>query len=170
MTKPVAILRSLAVAALVAMLGLGAWAQDKPQGRVILEVTGAIAKTNADGAMRYDRAMLEALGTREIVTRTPWTEGNIRFEGVLLRDVMADVGATSTEVDAVALNDYTVTIPLIDAETHDVILALKADGEDLTVRNRGPVWVIYPWNDDPDLRNEVYYSRSIWQLKALDVR
>ena len=40
----------------------------------------------------------------------------------------------------------------------------------LTVRQRGPLWVIYPWSDQPNLQNEVYYSRSIWQLKALEVR
>ncbi|MDJ0824095.1 MAG: molybdopterin-dependent oxidoreductase [Rhodobacter sp.] len=157
---------------LFSVLGFAAAAQEQPQGPVILEVTGAIGNTNDEGdtAMRYDLAMLDAVGTHELVTRTPWTDGQTRFEGVLLRDLMADVNAQGTEAAAIALNDYTITIPLMDGESYDVILALRANGQILTVRNKGPVWIIYPWSDDPDLQNEVYYSRSIWQLKTLDVR
>ncbi len=141
-----------------------------PQGRVILEISGAITETNTDNAMRYDLAMLEALGTHEIVTATPWTEGTTTFQGVLARDLMADVGATGSTVAAVALNDYTVEIPFADFAAYDVIFALRKDGEILTVRDRGPLWVIYPWTDEPSLQNELFYSRSIWQLRALEVR
>ncbi len=145
-------------------------AQDAPEGRVILTVGGEIATTNLDGAMQYDRAMLEALGMHTVVTETPWTDGDVTFEGVLLRDLLADVGADGGIIAAVALNDYTATIPASDAVDFDVILAMRQDGEILTVRQRGPLWVIYPWSDRPGLQNEVYYSRSIWQLKALEVR
>lgn len=162
--------RAAAVICWAVLTMTAAAAQGQPEGPVVLEVRGAIGATNADGAMRYDLAMLDALGLTELVTRTPWTEGDTRFEGVLLRDVMADVQARGTEADAIALNDYTVTIPLLDAEMYDVILATRADGEVLTVRNRGPLWVVYPWNEEPELQNEIYYSRSIWQLKTLEIR
>ncbi|MDJ0628108.1 MAG: molybdopterin-dependent oxidoreductase [Rhodobacter sp.] len=170
MSQSIRALQFWALTVLISVLGSNTTAQEQPEGRVILEVTGALGRTNADGAMRYDLAMLDALGSHQVITRTPWTDGDTVFEGVLLRDLMADVEANGTEADAIALNDYTVGIPLQDGEQYDVILALRADGRVLTVRNRGPVWIIYPWNDEPDLQNEVYYSRSIWQLKTLDVR
>ena len=161
MPRIIKILQRLSLAVLLTLAAQASIARDQPEGRVILEVTGAIGETNADGAMRYDLAMLDALDRHEVITRTPWTEGETLFEGVLLRDVLADAGATGTMVDAIALNDYTVTIPVQDSEEYDVILALRVDGQVLTVRNRGPIWVIYPWSDEPDLQNEVYYSRSI---------
>ena len=160
------------IAWLVALLGLAApalHAQDQPTGPVILEVEGAIARTNGDGIMRYDREMLEALGSTEVVTETPWTEGQVAFQGVLGRALMADLGVGAEEIHATALNDYTVTIPTADLENYDAIFALRMNGKTLSIRERGPIWVIYPWSDNPSLQNEVYYSRSIWQLKALHV-
>jgi hypothetical protein len=44
------------------------------------------------------------------------------------------------------------------------------NGEHLRVRTKGPLWVIYPWNDYSELQSESYYSRSIWQLRSLNVR
>lgn len=151
-------------------LGSASLAQEQPSGRVILEVSGAISNFNGDNIMRYDLEMLEALGLHEITTDTPWTDGPVTFRGVLARDLLADVGATGTQIEAIALNDYSVEIPVMDFDSYGVILALQKDGEYLTVRDRGPLWVIYPWSDVTDLQNELYYSRSIWQLRAIDVR
>lgn len=151
-------------------LGTAGIAQQAPTGRVILEISGAITNVNGDGVMRYDRDMLEALGMHEIITETPWTDGSVTFRGVLARDLMASAGATGTQIKAIALNDYSVEIPVPDFETYGVILALQKDGEYLTVRNRGPLWIIYPWTDETELQNELYYSRSIWQLRTIDVR
>ena len=92
------------------------------------------------------------------------------FEGVLARDLLSDTGAEGSVIDAIALNDYTVSIPVMDFDAYGVILAYRKDGENLTVRDRGPLWVIYPWSDQSDLQNELYYSRSIWQLRAIEVR
>jgi len=147
-----------------------AFAQGAPTGRIILEVSGAITKTNGDGVMRYDRQMLEALGVHEILTETPWTHGINSFVGVLARDIMEDVEALGTKITATALNDYSVDIPIIDFERFGVILALQKDDEYLTVRGRGPLWVIYPWSSEAELQNELYYSRSIWQLRSIDVK
>ncbi len=144
-------------------------ADNLPTGRVILEVTGAIANTNDGEAMRFDREMLEALGTHEIVTETPWTNGMVTFTGVLASDVMRAVGATGSEVEAIAINDYSVRIPAADFDAHGVILALTKNGIPLTVRDRGPIWVIYPWSSKRELQNELYYSRSIWQLRAMTI-
>ncbi len=145
-------------------------ALEAPTGRIILQVSGEITESNSDGSMEFDLDMLDALGVTTVTTETPWTEGPVSFQGVLIRDLLATVGSTGTSVDAEALNDYTVTIPVSDFSQYDVILATRANGEVLTVRDRGPVWIIYPWTDQPMLQNEIYYSRSIWQLKSLIVK
>ena len=147
-----------------------AFAQDAPTGRVILEVSGDIARTNGEGVMRYDLAMLESLGAHEILTETPWTHGMHSFVGVLARDIMKDVDAQGTKITATALNDYSVDIPIIDFQQFGVIFAFQKDSKYLTVRGRGPLWVIYPWSSESSLQNELYYSRSIWQLQSIDVR
>ncbi|HEX9857587.1 MAG TPA: oxidoreductase, partial [Paracoccaceae bacterium] len=44
------------------------------------------------------------------------------------------------------------------------------NGVPLSVRDMGPLWVIYPYDSDVDYQSEVIYSRSIWQLQRMDIR
>lgn len=141
----------------------------RPTGKVILKVTGKIANTNSPDGAEFDLAMLENLGVVEMVTRTPWTEGEVRFSGVPAERLMQAVGADAKTVDAVALNDYRAAIPAADFAAYGPILATRVDGTPLRVREKGPVWVIYPWSANPQIDNIEFHSRSIWQVKSLVV-
>jgi hypothetical protein len=135
----------------------------------VLSISGDIERTTDGTHALFDVSMLQALGLVTVRTRTPWTEGTAEFEGVLLRDVLRLVGAKRETILASALNDYVAEIPPADAVQHDVILALKKDGEYLTVRNMGPILVLYPFDSDPALQTEEVYARSVWQLARLEV-
>ncbi|RYH00603.1 oxidoreductase, partial [Salipiger sp. IMCC34102] len=39
----------------------------------------------------------------------------------------------------------------------------------MQVRDKGPLWIVYPYDDTPEYRSEVIYSRSIWQLDRIEV-
>jgi hypothetical protein len=148
-----------------------AWAQALPQptGEVILTVAGDIEHRNSPQGALFDRQMLEALGLERLRTSSPWTDGVPEFEGVPARAVMQAVGARGERVVASALNDYQVDIPLQDFEDYPVLLALRMDGQELTVRDRGPIWIVYPRDDYPELRNERVNARWVWQLSGLIV-
>jgi len=157
---------------LLCCLTLAALADDRlpqPKGPVVLSISGDIQRTTDGVNALFDVSMLEALGLVTVRTRTPWTEGMAEFQGVLLRDVLRLVGAKRETIHAAALNDYVAEIPSTDAAQHDVILALKKDGEYLTVRNMGPILVLYPFDSDPALQTEEVYARSVWQLARLEV-
>ncbi|MCO6402110.1 oxidoreductase [Aurantimonas endophytica] len=140
-----------------------------PTGETILTVSGKITSTNVDGTAQFDRAMLEALGTVSFQTRTPWRDGVTTFEGVLLETLMTAVGATGETVTATALNDYVTVIPISDFTRFGPILALKRDGEYMTIRDHGPLFIVYPYDSDPELQSQTYFSRSVWQLRSLVV-
>jgi hypothetical protein len=40
----------------------------------------------------------------------------------------------------------------------------------MAVRDKGPLFIVYPFDSRSDLRSERYYSRSAWQLRALEVK
>ena len=141
----------------------------KPAEKTILTISGKIENTNADGEADFDRPMIEALGMEAVKTATPWYDGVVTFEGVRLDALMKQVGAKGTTVKAVALNDYTTTIPMEDFERFHVLLALKRDGNYMTVRDKGPLFIIYPYDSDPQLQSQTYYGRSAWQLARLVV-
>ncbi|MGE0726379.1 MAG: molybdopterin-dependent oxidoreductase, partial [Alphaproteobacteria bacterium] len=136
----------------------------------ILEVTGSIANTTDGKVAKFDRAGLEAMGKTVIKTSTKWTQGQSAFEGVLMRDLLKKVGANGKEIVALALNDYKVTIPIADFEKFDVILAYRRDGKTMPIRDRGPLWIMYPFDDNPAIKTDLYFARCAWQLKAIEIR
>lgn len=147
-----------------------AHALDLPKGPVVLTLTGKIGEANADGRAEFDLAMLDALPQRRSNVQTPWFEGRSAFEGPLGRALLAAVGAKGTKLRVTAINDYAAEIPIEDFEKHAVILASRRDGRLMTVRDKGPLFVIYPFDEDPALYTERYFSRSVWQVKAIEVQ
>jgi hypothetical protein len=158
------------IAALLAsaLTATAALALEAPTGPVVLTVKGKISNTNAGDTAQFDMAMLEKLKGRKGEMETPWTEGKVTFEGPLLREVLAAAGATGTSLKVRALNDYAADVPADDAKL-DTILANKLDGKPMSVRDKGPLMLVYPFDLDADLYNEKYFSRSVWQIKEIEV-
>lgn len=153
----------------VSVFSLPALALDAPKERPILTVSGKIGVKNAGDVARFDMKMLEALPQQTFTTRTPWYDKPVKFTGPLLADVLAAVQASGSTVSAVAINDYKITIPVSDTK-HKLIVARLLDDKPMPVREKGPLFVIYPFDSSAELRNSTYYERAIWQLKALDIQ
>ncbi|GGY04658.1 hypothetical protein GCM10007160_35390 [Litchfieldella qijiaojingensis] len=141
-----------------------------PQGKVILTVSGDIEYTNVGDEAQFDYDMLMSMSPYALKTSTPWTEGSSLFEGPLGREVMAAVGARGDMMRIKALNNFVADVPLSDFYDYDVILALKRDGVPMEVRDFGPIFVLYPFDDHPQqLLNETIRFRSVWQVASIHV-
>tara|TARA_R110000868_G_scaffold73117_17_gene212465 strand:+ start:259 stop:783 length:525 start_codon:yes stop_codon:yes gene_type:complete len=140
-----------------------------PKGKPILTISGKIKHTNSQDRAEFDRDMLEALEQVVVKTKTPWDDDVVTFEGVAMDELMQLVGADGMNVQAVALNDYTTQIPMSDFAMHKVILAIKKNGEYMPVRDKGPLFIIYPYDSKPELQSQIYYGRSAWQLSTIVV-
>ena len=140
-----------------------------PTGAAILEVNGSITSTNADGKAIFDLDMLDALPQRVTKATTPWYSGDHEFSGVIISDLLDYLGASGENVTFTALNDYASEIPMSELESLPVILATRVDGEELSVRDKGPLFVIYPFDLDSTLYNEVIFGRSVWQVASVTV-
>jgi len=146
----------------------------EPSGPVILTVTGLVQNGNgvdSDGNVvaRFDRGMLRALPQHDLETHTDWTEGPQAFQGPLLRDVLDLVGASGTQIRASALNDYAVVLPRSDVNEFVVLLAMRQNGRDMRVRDKGPIWIIYPNETASDVFVDPNSSKMIWQLSQLEL-
>ncbi|MBP7581090.1 MAG: molybdopterin-dependent oxidoreductase [Vogesella sp.] len=160
--------RTLLAAALV-VSSVNALALDKPAGRPILTVSGLIAEKNAGNDAQFDAAMLDKLPQQKMTVETPWYKTAQTFEGPLFRDVLKATGAKGKKLYVVALNDYAAEIPLADLEKHDVILARKINGKVLNIRDKGPLFIMYPFDKKPELRTKDIYSRCVWQVNRIRV-
>ncbi len=141
-----------------------------PTQKKILTITGKITNTNDGNAAVFDRPMLEALGMSSVETATPWYTGIIKFEGVRMDTLMRYVGATGESVTAIALNDFSSEIPISDFSRYGVLLALKRDGKYMPISDKGPLFIVYPYDSSPELRAQKFYSRSAWELAQLIVQ
>ncbi|OWY39423.1 hypothetical protein CEK28_08085 [Xenophilus sp. AP218F] len=157
---------------LICALSLGstsALALDAPAGHPILTVAGLIAEKNAGREAQFDAAMLDKLPQTKLTVETPWFKGPQTFEGPLFRDVLKAVGAQGKKLYVVALNDYAAEIPMPDLEKYDVVLARRMNGQVLSVRDKGPLFVMYPFGARPELRVKDIYSRCVWQVNRIRV-
>lgn len=139
-----------------------------PSGQVVLTVDGNIAlHNNADGQAQFDMAMLQALPKTSFKTSTIWTDGVQTFEGVLIADLLTRLGNEGTEIRAYAANDYEFRFPVSDASKHDGLIAYHINGAPLPVTNKGPLWIVYPFDRDPGLQAETFQSESVWNLETM---
>lgn len=162
---------SVILAAAILLSGASAaLALDPPKGPVVLTVSGAIANLNGPNGAEFDMEMLKALEQKTTTSATPWTEGTVTFDGPLGRALLDAVGATGETMKVIALNDYSADVPVADFRQHDVILATRMDGKEMSVRDKGPLFMIYPFDKEPDLYTEVYFNRSVWQISKIEIR
>lgn len=140
-----------------------------PTGPIILTVSGAITHTNNGDVAEFDRAMLQGLEQRQYETKNPWFDGLNTYDGPLGEAVMEAVGAHGESLELIALNDYSTDLPRSDMVEFGVLFATHINGQQLSVRDRGPLFVIYPFTDIPSLNSELYHSRSVWQLSRIVV-
>ncbi len=157
------LLRSMVLAAVP---GWASALQPKP----LLTVSGRIGRVNNAMTDTYDfteEAFLK-LATTSITTGTPWTPTSV-FVGPLLVDVMRAAGVTSGTLTFKTLDDYSAPIPWEDLVRYGVILAHSQDGQRLNNKRWGPLWTIYPRDQNPvALKGPIAESRFIWQVDRIE--
>jgi len=143
-----------------------ALALDAPQGQTIVTIVGAISETNRgpfdeaedkfflyheykfEKAAAFDLAMLEALGMQSTEIAYEGWPAPIRFDGPLLADLLAAVGAHGNSVTLLALDGYAERIEGADIDAWRWILATRSDGRPLPIGGHGPTWLVYDRGPD----------------------
>lgn len=139
-------------------MALSAHGKDK----IILTVT------HGEASEQYNLTQLDAFPQHVYETKTPWT-GRHTFSGPLLKDVMFKSGLVSPRaITARALNDYIVDIDLILMEKYPVLLATRMDGNPMRIRNKGPIWILFPLDQFPELNTMEVHGQMVWQLEKLE--
>ena len=167
--------RPLAVGALWAALALPALAEPAagpcpaPAGPPLIQL-----RTAGKALQGCDLKGLMALPEREVSTTLPrelGIAGKHRWTGVSLKRLVERLGGGPADtVQLGALNDYTVTIPWSDLQQYDPVLAYQRGGQAMSVRDKGPLILIYPFDAHPGLRTQNYVNRTIWQVNALTLK
>lgn len=150
-------------------VGAGAQALPLPKGPVILSIGGQISHRNVGDFAEFDADMLDALPVTQFVTTSPWHTAPATFAGPALSSVLQVVGAKGKVLRLIAIDKYQIKVPYSDATEFAPVLARRVDGQALTIRQKGPLLLMYPFDRHPQLKNDNYYARSIWQLHKIVV-
>jgi len=138
-------------------------------GPAVLEVRGLIGHRNQGDSALFDDDMLGMLQQTAFTTSTIWTPGPTRFSGPTLRGVLECVKAEGDLLIAEAANNYRVIFDPSDIEADSPIIARRIDDKPFGLRERGPLWIVFPYDRDPRYRTEKTFGQSIWQLVSLTV-
>lgn len=133
---------------------------------------GTILEIERDGdePFLFDLAALEALPQHSFATSTIWTEGVRQFSGPPLAAVLAAAGLEMVPVQAFASNGYGVTLTFPPGDALVPIVATRIDGQPISRREKGPLWVMFPFDSDEAFRNAEVFGQSIWHLVRLSNR
>lgn len=162
------LLAAAAAAAHPAAWVLAAQPAQAADKETVLTISGRLKGPHGARA-DFSMPMLEAMPQVSLQAQTPWFNESHTFTGPLLRDVLTRCGAQGDALRLKALNDFRADMPMADALQHDVVLARLRDGKPMSVREKGPLFVMYPFNAKPELRSTAYYTRSVWQLRWIEV-
>lgn len=122
-------------------------------------------------AVEYSLDDLDKLTQIKVLTTNEFVDGVKEFSGPLVRDVLGRIGVEGDRTARfIATNEYEVAVDVDDFLEYDVILATRMDGALLSRRTKGPIWLIYPISDNPELRDARVNAKLIWQLENIEVQ
>lgn len=136
---------------------------------VILTVSGNVDDSLPEGGLHLTLAQLQNLPQRTYVTDNAWINEPQYFKGPKLTDVLKLAGAKSTALVLEALNDYHVELDVTEIERLEPILAWSNNDKVMTVRNKGPLWLIFNIKSQPKLDELHFNDYMIWQLNHIVV-
>lgn len=157
------------VAALIlALSGLSAQVgtahAEEPTVLTVMDGQGDVLRTFSD-------ADLAELPQNQFVTETLWTDEANSFSGPSLLAVLEAAGSGALdaydEIRLTALNEYSAIIAPELIESDVPIVATRIDGAAFSVRDKGPSWIVFPFDQDPRYQTEIVYATSVWQLRDI---
>ncbi|OQP85048.1 hypothetical protein BTR14_16935 [Rhizobium rhizosphaerae] len=114
-------------------------------------------------------AEMDALPQQSFRTTTPWHKGVVEFSGVTLKAYLDAAKVSPEKIRFVALNDYVVDADVASLIRGGALLATRQNGVPLPVSDKGPVFVIFNFDANPELHHQFYLSRAVWQLAEIDI-
>ncbi|WP_086981468.1 hypothetical protein [Vibrio aphrogenes] len=146
---------------IVALLPLTVFAHSKPQSILTLE-------TPSGKQIHLTRADLQALPQTQFTTSTPWTSQVHTYQGPKLSLLIEQFEQPITSIQVFAYNGYAVDINKSEWQQYPFILAMKQDGQELTLRNKGPLWILLPFDQNPTFSSkQSLLNQSIWQIEKI---
>ncbi|NJO81614.1 MAG: molybdopterin-dependent oxidoreductase [Blastochloris sp.] len=138
---------------------------------VVLTVTGNITVTNNGDQLDFDLPTLERLGLVEYETQDEGIGIRGVYRGVLLADLLRVAGVDLTTMQYVrarGVDNYEKDLPRTVLQW-PVVIATSRDGKRIPFAERGPLEIIFPY-DDFSINAAAHDPMWVWWLIHLEVQ
>lgn len=161
--------RALALAATLCASSAVAITNSCPRD-AFLEVTGKVRANASDGSFKFTEESFLALPATSLTTSTAWTPRS-EFRGPTLETVLAAAGvpAGASDLRFFAIDAYEISIPITDIPKYRPILAYLQNGARLEIATRGPVFLVYPRDQYPEMTTIKGQAQYVWMVCKIHV-
>ncbi|WP_262184502.1 hypothetical protein [Pseudomonas sp. 5P_3.1_Bac2] len=123
-------------------------------------------------SLELKQAQIDALPPHSISLQLPQAlgiEGFHSWHGVSVQDLLKLTDSNGQNLRIQALNGYYTVMPRSDIEHYNPVLANYRDGNKLSIRDKGPFMLIYPFQQYNELNQQLYMNRSVWQINEIHI-
>lgn len=118
--------------------------------------------------INLSREDLERLPQTTFTTSTPWTKGIHTYQGPKLSLITNKFSSSINGIRIYALNGYSYDINTQDLQRYPFILVLRQDEKAISLRNKGPFWLLVPFDQNPKLlSHDKLRNQLVWQINKI---
>jgi hypothetical protein len=116
------------------------------------------------GKKQLNLADLERLPMKQSTIRTSFGMSGT-FQGIMLSDLLAAYGLTNTnEITLIASDDYAAVVSKSELRASPALLATRLNGKTIDDPTRGPLILLWPYQEQAALTGEKNDSEWIWSV------
>ena len=113
----------------------------------------------------------DEIGYTEIKTRLVGEADTVStVRGVRFSTLLEHYGVEAEMLQVTGLDGYMAEVPVDELKRYPVVIATEIDGKRLSVRTKGPGWVVYPFTDHPEIEDQLREARSVWQVSEISAQ
>lgn len=140
------------------------------KGATMLTVTGSINEKNAGDNYEFTLEDLKANATKQSVT-DPWVKQKGEYTGVTLQKILEITKAEgATTLTLVCKDGMKVDVAAEDVLKYPIMLAFELNGKPIDEKGGGPVKVVYPYDDYPELKQKYTPDQWAWYVEKVEIK
>ncbi len=139
-----------------------------PDKEPALIIRGQLEYTNVGDEIHLDLDWIKALPSEMFTTNTPWADGKQEFVGVRISVMFDALGITAKSFSAIGLDGYKADVE-VDWDKYPVMIAYQHNGSDISIRRLGPLRIVYPFDEYPELMTDFNVTSAVWQLTHIEL-
>ncbi|GGJ87945.1 hypothetical protein GCM10008939_34990 [Deinococcus aquiradiocola] len=121
--------------------------------------------TGPSGTQRFTMAQLRAMPAVRYTATQPQLKRTFEYTGVPLRDLADRAGLNGQDLRIIADDDFASTVPKGMYMPYPTMLAYEEDGHEISTAHKGPLMVVLPNGDHPELKQ--IYAQWVWFSRSM---